>query len=180
MLVCLIRRGKVGSTASSSISGCVVNSQAATAAVLSLGALAVFLLLVCNIPSVRAEMLPTTGPRRSNCSPCSHRTEKAKQSNMLLHFPAASVRIRCFLSWLAACGVVCVLLFLHRWSALVGWLSVLECAFWGFLPLFTQLHLFPLSRLSVTHTCYCLMCAAKLTYKASDNQRTVATPLDTN
>ena len=54
-------------------------------------------------------------------------------------------------SWLAAWGVVCVLLFLHRWSALVGWLSVLECAFWGFLPMFTLLHLFPLSRLSVTH-----------------------------
>ena len=26
---------------------------------------------------------------------------------------------RCFLSWLAAWGLVCVLLFLHRWSALV-------------------------------------------------------------
>ena len=32
--------------------------------------------------------------------------------------------IWCFLSWLAAWGLVCVLLFLHRWSALVGWLSV--------------------------------------------------------
>ena len=47
-------------------------------------------------------------------------------------------------------GLVCVLLFLHRWSALVGWLSVLECASWGFLPLFALLHLFPLYRLFVT------------------------------
>ena len=39
-------------------------------------------------------------------------------------------------------------LFLHRWSALVGWLSVLECAVWGFLP-FALLHLFPLFRLFV-------------------------------
>ena len=59
--------------------------------------------------------------------------------------PAASVRIRCFLSWLAVWGLVCVLLSLHRWSALVGWLSVLECTFWGFLPLFALLHLFPRS-----------------------------------
>ena len=60
------------------------------------------------------------------------------------------VRIRCFLSWLAAWGLFFVLLFLHRWSALVGWLSVLECALWGFLPLFALLHLFPLFRLFVT------------------------------
>ena len=33
------------------------------------------------------------------------------------------------------------------WSALVGRLSVLECAFWGFLLLFALLHLFPLLRL---------------------------------
>ena len=64
--------------------------------------------------------------------------------------PATSVRIRCLLSWLAAWGLVCVLLFLHCWSALVGWLSVLECAFWGFLPLFALLHLFPVFRLFVT------------------------------
>ena len=38
------------------------------------------------------------------------------------------------------------------WSALVGRLSVLECAFWGFLLLFALLHLFPLLRLFVT-TC---------------------------
>ena len=31
-----------------------------------------------------------------------------------------------------------------------GWLSVLECAFWGFLLLFALLHLFPLLRLFVT------------------------------
>ena len=64
--------------------------------------------------------------------------------------PAASGRIWCFLSWLPAWGHVCVLLFLHRWSALVGWLSVLECTFWGFLPLFALLHLFPLFHLFVT------------------------------
>ena len=31
----------------------------------------------------------------------------------------------------------------------MGWLSVFECAFWGFLPLFALLHLFPLFRLFV-------------------------------
>ena len=36
---------------------------------------------------------------------------------MCCSVPAASVRIRCFLSWLAAWGLVCVLLFLHCWSA---------------------------------------------------------------
>ena len=55
-----------------------------------------------------------------------------------------------FLSWLAGWSLVCVLLFLRRWSALMGWLSVLQCAFWGFLPLLTLIHHFPLSRLSVT------------------------------
>ena len=39
---------------------------------------------------------------------------------------------------------------LQTQPALVGWLSVLECAFWGFLPLFALLHLFPLFRLFVT------------------------------
>ena len=34
--------------------------------------------------------------------------------------------------------------------ALVGRLSVLECAFWGFLLLFALLYLFPLLRLFVT------------------------------
>ena len=34
-------------------------------------------------------------------------------------------------------------------AALVASLSVLECAFWGFLPLFTLLHLFALSCLSL-------------------------------
>ena len=34
--------------------------------------------------------------------------------------------------------------FLCCWSALVDRLSVLECAFWGFLLLFALLHLFPL------------------------------------
>ena len=46
-----------------------------------------------------------------------------------------------------------VLLFLRCWSALVGWLSVLECAFRGFLPLFVLLHLLPLFRLFVTKRC---------------------------
>ena len=59
-------------------------------------------------------------------------------------------RIRCSLSWLTAWGLVCVLLFLHCWSPLVGWLSVLQCAFWAFLLLFALLHLFPLFRLFVT------------------------------
>ena len=43
------------------------------------------------------------------------------------------MRIGCFLSLPAVWGLVRVLLFLCCWSALVGRLSVLECAFWGFL-----------------------------------------------
>ena len=42
-------------------------------------------------------------------------------------------------------------LFSHCWSALVGRLSVLECALWGFLLLFVLLNLFPLLRLFVTN-----------------------------
>ena len=37
------------------------------------------------------------------------------------------------------------------WSALVGRLSGLECAFWGFPRLLALLHLFPLLRLFVTN-----------------------------
>ena len=65
---------------------------------------------------------------------------------------AAPVRVGCFLSLLAAWGLVCVLPFLRCWSALVGRLSVLECAFWGFLLSFVLLHLFPLLRLFVTQS----------------------------
>ena len=70
---------------------------------------------------------------------------------MCCSVPAASVHIRCFLSWLAAWGLVCELRFLHCLSVLVGWLSILKCAFWGFLSLFALLRLFPLFRLFVTH-----------------------------
>ena len=63
---------------------------------------------------------------------------------------AAPVRVGCFLSSPAVWGLVSVLPFLCCWSALVGGLSVLECAFWGFLLLFALLHLFPLLRLFVT------------------------------
>ena len=66
---------------------------------------------------------------------------------------AAPVRVGCFLSLLAAWGLVCVLQFLCCWSALVGRMSVLECAFWGFLLSFALLHLFPLLHLFVT-LCY--------------------------
>ena len=52
----------------------------------------------------------------------------------------ARSRVECFLSWLAAWGLVCVLLFLRCWSALMGQLSVLECAFWGFLLSLALLH----------------------------------------
>ena len=57
---------------------------------------------------------------------------------------------RCFLSSPAVWGLVRVLSFSCCWSALVGRLSVLECAFWGFLLLFALLHLFPLLRLFAT------------------------------
>ena len=59
-------------------------------------------------------------------------------------------RVGCFLSPPAFWGLVRVLPFLCCWSALVDRLSVLECAFWGFLLLFALLHLFPLLRLVVT------------------------------
>ena len=52
----------------------------------------------------------------------------------------------------AVWGLVRVLPFLCCWSALVGRLSVLECAFSGFLLLFALLHLFPLLRLFLTWT----------------------------
>ena len=73
---------------------------------------------------------------------------------LTLFFSAAPVRVGWFLPSPAAAGLVCVLPFLCCWSALAGWLSVLECAFWGFLLLFALLHLFPLMRLFVTwETC---------------------------
>ena len=65
---------------------------------------------------------------------------------------AAHVCVGCFLSSPAVLGLVRVLPFKCRCSALVGWLSVLQCAFWGFLLLFALLHLFPLLRLYVTQT----------------------------
>ena len=58
--------------------------------------------------------------------------------------------VGCFLSLRAAWGLVRVLPFLCCWSALTGRLSVLECAFWGFLLLFALLHPFPLLRVFVT------------------------------
>ena len=69
-----------------------------------------------------------------------------------LFVSAAPVRVGCLLSSPAALGLVRVLPFLCCWSALVGRLSVLERAFWGFLLLFALLHLFPLLRLFVTCT----------------------------
>ena len=63
---------------------------------------------------------------------------------------AAPARLGCFLSLLAAWGLVCVLLFLRCWSALVGRLSVSDCAFWGFLLSFALLHLLSLLRHFVT------------------------------
>ena len=60
---------------------------------------------------------------------------------------AVPVRVGCLLSSPAVWGLVRVLPFLCCWSALVDRLSVLECAFWGFLLLFALLHLFPLLRL---------------------------------
>ena len=59
---------------------------------------------------------------------------------------ALGVSCRC---WLLG-ALFCVLLFLRCWFALVGRLSVLECAFEGFLLLFVLLHIFPLLRLVVT------------------------------
>ena len=63
---------------------------------------------------------------------------------------AAPVRVGCSLSLPVVWDLFRVLSFLCCWVALVGRLSVLGCAFWGFLLLFALLHLFPLLRLFVT------------------------------
>ena len=63
-------------------------------------------------------------------------------------FPRTGVRF--VLLWLAAWGLASLIPFLCFWSALMDRISVLECAFWGFLLLFALLHLFPLLRLFVT------------------------------
>ena len=63
---------------------------------------------------------------------------------------ADPVRVGCFLLSPAVWGLVRGLPFLCCWSALVGQLSVLQCAVWGVLLLFALLQLFPLLRLFVT------------------------------
>ena len=70
-----------------------------------------------------------------------------------LFVSAAPVRVGCFLSSPAVGGLVRVLPFLCCWSALVGRLSVVKCAFWGSLLLFALSHLFHLLRLFVTPLC---------------------------
>ena len=67
-----------------------------------------------------------------------------------LFVSAAPVHVGCFLSSPALWGLVRVLPFLCCWSALMGRLSILECAFWGFLLLFALLHLFTPLRHFVT------------------------------
>ena len=64
---------------------------------------------------------------------------------------AAPVRVGCFLPLPDALGLASVLPFHVFWSALVGRLSVLECAFWGVPLLLVLLHLFLPLRLFVTH-----------------------------
>ena len=68
--------------------------------------------------------------------------------------PTAPLRIGCFLLPPAGWGLVRALPFLCCLSALVDRLSVLGCAFWGFLLLFELLHLFPLLRLFVSDACF--------------------------
>ena len=51
------------------------------------------------------------------------------------------------------CAPVLALLVLAR-----GLVFVLECAVWGFLPLFVLLHLFPLFRVFVTESQGCAVC----------------------
>ena len=53
-------------------------------------------------------------------------------------FLFAPVSVGCFLLFPASLGLVCVLLFLHRWSALEGW--------------------FPTWRVPFEVSCYCLCC----------------------
>ena len=65
---------------------------------------------------------------------------------------AVSVRIGCFAPLPSAVGLVRVLPFLCCWSALMGRLSVLECALWGFPLLLALLHLFPPLRLFAKHS----------------------------
>ena len=67
----------------------------------------------------------------------------------LAFFPWCQGVVSCFclVALRAPLCLVRVLPFLCCWSVLAGRLSVLECAFWGFL----LLHRFPLLRLLVTH-----------------------------
>ena len=61
----------------------------------------------------------------------------------------APVRIGCLSCRCRRLGALLVLPFLCCWSALVGRLSVLECASWTLLLLFALLHLFPVFHLFV-------------------------------
>ena len=76
-----------------------------------------------------------------------------------------------------------VLPFLCCWSVIVGRLSVLKCAFWGFLLLFAPLQLFPLLRLFVTLTlnrrlqysgsifsCMCELCSKEMQWLGTRQQ----------
>ena len=63
---------------------------------------------------------------------------------------AAPVCVGCILPFAGYLGPCSCASVLCCWSALIGWLSVLECAFWGFLLLLALLHLFPLLCLFVT------------------------------
>ena len=74
---------------------------------------------------------------------CSFSLNCEMKKCVALFVSAAPVRVGCFLPSPAVWGLFRVLPFFCCWSALVGWLSVLECAFWGFLLLFALLYLFP-------------------------------------
>ena len=111
---------------------------------------------VCEFRPVRSGVAHTV---KEAPHPCSHRFCCISNDKHKLIAPGAvcsalfvsdPVRVGCFLSSPAVWGLVRELPFLRCWSALVGRLFVLECAFWGFLLLFALLHLCPLLRLLVS------------------------------
>ena len=93
--------------------------------------------------------------REGACMHAENSVPQNSAAHQVTHIDAGALQlytVGCFLSSPAVWGLVRVLPFLCCWSALEGRISILECAFWGFLLLFALLHLFPLLRLFVTRS----------------------------
>ena len=93
--------------------------------------------------------------REGACMHAENSVPQNSAAHQVTHIDAGALQlytVGCFLSSPAVWGLVRVLPFLCCWSALEGRISILECAFWGFLLLFALLHLFPLLSLVVTYS----------------------------